>query len=147
MFAGQRCQRTSEATDDVSAVPLDLSRGAQLFVHHFARPRHPCRDVPRRSLSPRQFVSELFASLPKHRLQLICRQPGSEYIHQLSQERDVRARQQLLDVGRQFEDVRRPRRAWTLTCPSHDTVAFHAGDLRPNGAARYAEFGGDVISR
>jgi hypothetical protein len=40
MFAGQRCQRASEATDDISAVSLDMSRGAQLFVHHLARHRH-----------------------------------------------------------------------------------------------------------
>jgi hypothetical protein len=36
VFPGQRCQRTSEATDDVSTVSLDLSRGAQLFIHHLA---------------------------------------------------------------------------------------------------------------
>jgi hypothetical protein len=39
----------------------------------------------RRSLSPRRFVSELFAGLQKQRLQLICRQPGSENIHQLGE--------------------------------------------------------------
>src|SRR5688572_30484169 len=40
VFPGQRRQRTSEPTDDVSAVSLDLCRGAQLVVQHLARHRH-----------------------------------------------------------------------------------------------------------
>jgi hypothetical protein len=105
MFAGQRRQRTSEATDDVSAVSLDSSRGAQLLIHHLARHRHARCEVPGRSLSARQFVSEFSASLPEHRLELIWRQPGGENIDELSQQRDVRRRQKLFDVGCEFEDM------------------------------------------
>jgi hypothetical protein len=34
-----------------------------------------------------------------------------------------------------------------LTRPSHDAVAFHAGDLRANGAPRDAQLRGDVVRR
>jgi hypothetical protein len=108
MFAGQRCERTSEATDDVSTISLDLSRGAQLFIHHLAHHRHSWREAPDGSLSGDSSSASRFACLPKHRLQLMWREPGREYFHQLSQQRDVRARQQLFDFGREFEDVRGP---------------------------------------
>ena len=39
MFASQCRERTSDATNDVSAVCFDMSRGAQLLVHHLARQR------------------------------------------------------------------------------------------------------------
>jgi hypothetical protein len=146
VLTGQRCQRTSNTTNGVPAVPLNVCQRSELLVHHLAGQRHAGAKVPGASSSAQQVASESFAGLAKYGLDLIGRQPFGERVNHIGQKWNVRARQELFDLRREFEYLGGACRAWALTSSSHDAIAFHSGELRAYSTPRQSQLGGDVVS-
>ena len=145
MFAGYGRQGTSEATDDVSTVSLDMHHRAKLLVQHVADGRDSRPEVTARSFSTPQLVSEFFSDLSKHRLQLNRRETIREDIHYLPQQRNVGVGQELFRLRCQLEYVRRSGCAGSLASSPHDAIAFKPRDLRTNCASGELQLSGDAI--
>ena len=145
MFAGYGRQGTSEATDDVSTVSLDMHHRAKLLIQHFAYGRDPRSEVTGRSFSTRQLVSEFFSDLSKHRLQLNRRETIRENIQYLPQQRNVGVGQELFHLKCQLEYVRRSGCAGSLASSPHNAIAFKPRNLRTNCASGEVQLGRDVI--
>jgi hypothetical protein len=146
VLTGQRGQRTSPSPDGVPAVSLDMREGAELLVHHLADHRHAGAKFPGGSFSPRQLAGEPLAGSAKYGLDLIGRQPFGERVNQIGQKRNVRARQELLDLRREFEHMGWSCGAWALAGSSHDAIAFHSHKLRAYSTSREPQLGCNVIS-
>jgi hypothetical protein len=105
MLTRECCKGARDATNDVTAVSLDMRHRTQPLVHHFACYLRTRPEVPSRPSSWRQFVRESSPSLSKQLLQLICRQPIGKFLHKVRKQRDIGARQELFHIRRELEDV------------------------------------------
>src|SRR5436190_23965068 len=61
MLSGDRRERTSGTSNDVSTIFLDVSNGAELIVEHVAHHLHPGSKVPGHTFVQPQFFDDAFS--------------------------------------------------------------------------------------
>ncbi len=145
MLASECCQGTADTADNDAAVALDLGQRSEVLIHQLACGGNSRLEPSRDSSFSGQLASQSPASPSEQRLYLMCWQCLGEDIDQMGQQRDVRFRQELLDLRCQLVDMGGSRRPWSFPNLAYDPVAFHRCDLNANRALGQAELSRDVL--
>ena len=146
VLPGQGRQRARVTADDVPTVLFDVSHSAKLLVKQLAR-GHDSGPQSTGRASGMQFAGEVPSRLSQQRINLTRRKVLGEHVNELGEQRNIRTRQQLLDLMCQLKQSRGSRCSRPPAHAADNAVTLHRGDLCSYPAGTEHEPGRDVVDR